>query len=345
MSKLRVLSSPLLAPSSPSSSSSSPQDCYDDSALEGVAANVKLLLKLIQDHKDACYKHKNDGRRMLRVATMMTILDNVRNRIQKCQFGNKRSEAELRRCNTDPKPQQQVHSPKTPPTDPRRRGGGAGGGGDESSSSSFDEHEKLKKAFNASLAARKSLEIMCSSLGKEKEIMSAELAKKVHEVNEMDEMINDLRAQNETLSEKLKQYASEPNREKRMMTSEAHGNAILQERNRALSDHLQRSLDGYRSLKRKLREAVEENLMAQSTMEEMVGKVKESLTRFRSFKGRIAADSSAAAAIEAEIVHLEEVFDLLQMKVATTKIGQNKKIDYGKQQKSETAISRPYVAV
>ncbi|KAL0300568.1 UNVERIFIED_CONTAM: hypothetical protein Sradi_6333600 [Sesamum radiatum] len=79
------------------------QHQYNDSALEGVTANVKLLLKLIQDHKDACDKEKNGRRRMLRVATMITILDNVRDRIQKSQsFGNKRSEADL--INTDLRP-------------------------------------------------------------------------------------------------------------------------------------------------------------------------------------------------------------------------------------------------
>ncbi|KAL0305450.1 UNVERIFIED_CONTAM: hypothetical protein Sradi_5962300 [Sesamum radiatum] len=128
---------------------------YDDSALEGVAAHVKLLLKLIKDHKDACdnKEKKNDARRMLRVATMMTILDTIRSRIQKCQsFGGKRYAGD-------------------------------------------DEKDKLRRELGASLAARKSLEIMCSSLGKEKEIMAAELLKKVHELNEMEELINDLKDQ------------------------------------------------------------------------------------------------------------------------------------------------------
>lgn len=56
------------------------------------------------DHKYAFKKWGNYNRRMLRVAGMITLNDNVRNRIQNCQsLGNKRSEAKLRRCNTDVK--------------------------------------------------------------------------------------------------------------------------------------------------------------------------------------------------------------------------------------------------
>ncbi|PWA35716.1 myosin heavy chain-related protein [Artemisia annua] len=133
----------------PSSSQLVEQD--NDSALEGVAANIKLLLKLVQDHKEACQKNTNDGRRMLRVAGMMTILDLVRTRIQKCQsFGVQR--AALRRCNSDIRAC--VEKDKAP-TD----------------SMLDDQKEMLKRELNVSMTARKTLEKMCSSLGKEKEIM------------------------------------------------------------------------------------------------------------------------------------------------------------------------------
>ncbi|XP_027086267.1 uncharacterized protein [Coffea arabica] len=312
MSKSRVHSSPDLTPSAS-------EDDYDDSGLEGVAANVKLLLKLIQDHNNACHKQKNDGRRKLRVATMMTILDNVRTRIQKCQFvGNKRSEAELRRCNTDVQARDVTRESKH--------------GGDLVA----DEQEKLRKALNASLAARKSLEAMCSSLGKEKEIMESELAKKNHEVNEMEELISDLKEQNETLSEKVKECASEHRDYNKSAVggaglvvgadiTQGHTNAILQERNRALSEHLLRSLDGYRSIKRKLKEAVEENLVARVMMEEMMVKFKGSLEIFRNFKEKIAASALSDPSvddIQEEINQLENIFESLTVQVA--KHGQKK---------------------
>lgn len=40
--------------------------------------------------------NRNDGRKMLRVAIMLTILDNVRSRIQRYQFKPKRTEADVR---------------------------------------------------------------------------------------------------------------------------------------------------------------------------------------------------------------------------------------------------------
>ncbi|XP_047953262.1 uncharacterized protein LOC125199201 [Salvia hispanica] len=98
---------------------------HDDSSLDGAAAPIKLLLKLIQDHKDACGKG-HDSRRMLRVATMVTILDTVKTRIQKCQsFGNKTTKATLRRCNT---------GLSQPPKDKKGRVEAAG-----------DEKEKLRE--------------------------------------------------------------------------------------------------------------------------------------------------------------------------------------------------------
>ncbi|KAJ6949667.1 hypothetical protein NC651_003600 [Populus alba x Populus x berolinensis] len=42
-----------------------------------------------------------------------------------------------------------------------------------------------------------------ASDGKEREIMAAELARKVHELNETEELVYDLKSQNETLMAKL----------------------------------------------------------------------------------------------------------------------------------------------
>ncbi|CAK9162608.1 unnamed protein product [Ilex paraguariensis] len=297
MNRIRAHSSPELVHSSPSS------EQYDDSALEGVAAHIKLLLKLIQDHKDACKKEKNDGRRMLRVATMMTILDNIRTRIQKCQsFGSKTSAAELRRCNTELRP---ANVPRD-----KRQG-----------EPIADEKERLRKELNASLAARKSLEIMCSSLGKEKEIMASELARKVHEENEMEELINDLKAQNETLLEKVKEFSAE-NKERSSDRAETQRNAVLQERNKALSEQLLRSLDGYRSMKRKFKQAQEENAVMCATMEEIVTEAGLSLDHIRGFKQRIATGSEPVVNMQEEISELENMFECFEVKVS--KHGQKK---------------------
>ncbi|XP_059638465.1 uncharacterized protein LOC132280750 [Cornus florida] len=296
MSNIRANSAPDLLPSSTSTNR------RDHSSLEGVAANVKLLLKLIQDHNEACAKEKNDSRRMLRVAGMMTILDNVRTRIQKCQSFGLKKEAELRRCNTDVKS-------SNVPMDKRIMEPIA------------DEKEKLRRKLAGSLAARKSLEIMCSSLGKEKEIMAAELSRKVHELTGMEELINDLKAQNETLLERVHECAAQ-HKSGGGLERQGQVYAALQERNRALSEQLLRSLDGYKSMKRKLREAKEENGAMRGTMEEMVAEVGAGLERIRSFKQRITTGSEPGIDIEEEeISQLENMFECFEVKL--TKHGQN----------------------
>ncbi|KAK1375540.1 myosin heavy chain, striated muscle [Heracleum sosnowskyi] len=281
---------------------------YDDSALEGVAANVKLLLKLIQDHKDACKKGQKDSRRMLRVAGMMTVLDNVRDRIKKCQsFGNKSSQAELRRCNTDVK--------ANPPQDKKSAAGIAD-----------DEKERLRKDLNASLAARKRLEVICSSIGKEKEIMAAELARKNYELSELEEHSNDLREQNRTLLWKVRELAAE--REYKTFDNEnskAQGStADLQARNKALSEQLLRYVDGYRSMKRNLREIKEEAIVMRETVEEMSEKVAAGLEHVRALKQEIQTESDSDQLIICKegTSEVEHVFECLEMLVS--KHGQRK---------------------
>lgn len=254
----------------------------------GVAANVKLLLKLIQDHKDACKTQRNDGRRMLRVAGMMTILDMVRTRIQKCQsFGTKR--ADLTRS-----------SPLQSPKDKRL-----------SDSILVDDKENLKRELNANMAARKSLEIMCSGLGKEKEIMMGELSKKTHELAEMEEHINDLKEQNETLLEKVRECAEMHKDEEK--EKETQGAVELQERNKSLSNQLLKSLDGYRSMKRKLKEVNEENIVMQNTMEEMGAKVSASLEKIRNYKQHFPTESDEIVDIEEGVSELEHMFKCFEL--------------------------------
>lgn len=263
--------------------------------LLGIATNVKLLLKLVQDHNEACTKDI-DERKPQRVAGMISIIDDVKTRIQKCQtLGRK---AELRRCNTDLR--------QNAPRDKK-----------SSQEPIADEKEKLRKELSASLAARKSLEIMCSSLGKEKEIMSSELARKVHELNETEELVNDLRVQNEMLLGKVQAYAAD-HKEKRSNIGggETQGNAALQDRNKALSEQLLKSLDGYRSLKRKLKDAHEENMRIQTTVEEIGMEAEAALRRILSLKERIVINNEEGVDIGKEISALETLFQSFNMKIS-----------------------------
>nr|CAN67097.1 hypothetical protein VITISV_016808 [Vitis vinifera] len=279
MSRVRAISSPDLLPSSlndHTNHNQNIQDRPDDLSLEGVSTNIKLLLKLIQDHNEACAKDINDERKLQRVAGMMTnILDDVKFRIQKCQTLSKKREAELRRCNTDLRP---GHVPRDKkPTE-------AGG----------EEKQKMKKELNASLAAQKSLEIMCSSLGKEKEIMATELARKVQELSGTEELVNDLKAQNEMLLEK-----------------EMKPSKIVTRRS---SEKLLKSIDGYRSLKRKLKEAQEENAGLHMTLEEVGVDVAAGLDQIRSFRQRIITGNEQAVDIEEEMSALAHMFERFEIK-------------------------------
>lgn len=283
--RVRAFSSPELLLPLPASSTEGPEDY----SLEGVATNVRLLLKIIQDHNDASTKD-NDDRKMRRFAGMVTILDDVKLRIQKFQSGKKKS-PQLRRCNTDLRRSQAPADKK--PQEPVS-----------------DEKERLRKQLNASMAARKSLEMMCSSLGKEKEIMAAEIARKVRELNEAEELVNDLKAQNETLMSKLQVRATQ----KKFSNSggETPGNAALQERNRTLSEQLLKSLDSCRSLKRKYKVAKEENREICASMDVIKMEVGAGLEKIRSFRSRVAIGKD----IEEEISTLEKMFQGFDMKIS-----------------------------
>ncbi|XP_015868467.3 uncharacterized protein LOC107405889 [Ziziphus jujuba] len=287
MSRVRALSSPEL----PSTANS--RERPEDHSLEGIATNVKLLLKLIQDQNEACAKDV-DERKAQRVAGMMSIIDDVKARIQKFQSVGRR--AELRRCNTDLRP----HVPKDK----------------KASEPITDEKEKLRRELSASLAARKSLEIMCSSVGKEREIIATELARKVHELNGLEELVNDLRAQNDKLLAKVQACAAEHKEKKSISGEDTQGNAALQERNKALSEQLLKSLDGYRSLKRKLKDSQEENIKSQTTMEEMGMEAQAGLDHVRSLRERFATWNEEDDDIDKEISALENLFESFNMKIS-----------------------------
>ncbi|KAG2688857.1 hypothetical protein I3760_09G113300 [Carya illinoinensis] len=289
MSRIRAFSSPELAPPMTNHTESS-----EDYFFEGIATNVKLLLKLVQDHNEARSK-ENDDRKVQRVAGMVKIIEDVKSRIEKCQTSGKKKE--FRRCNTDLRPNIPVDVKKP----------------DELV---IDEKEKLRKELNASLAARKSVEVLCSSLGKEKEIIASELARKVQEMNGMEELINDLKAQNEKLSNKVQACAQE-HKERKYGKAETQGVAGLQERNKALSAQLLKSLEGYRSLKRKFKEAKEENVGILAAMEEVGMDAQAGISRLRSFRQRMASRAEKPPLdIEEEISALEHMFEGFNMKIS-----------------------------
>ncbi|XP_019055774.1 PREDICTED: uncharacterized protein LOC109115821 [Nelumbo nucifera] len=104
----------------------------------------------------------------------------------------------------------------------------------------FDVRVKLYSEtpkLSASMAAQKSLERMFSGLGKEKEIEAGELTRKVHELKDTKEFLNDDKAHNNMLLAKVQACAAR--------------NKIAT----LLSKNLLRSLDGYRFLTKKLKES------------------------------------------------------------------------------------------
>ncbi|XP_020237025.1 uncharacterized protein LOC109816422 [Cajanus cajan] len=293
MDRIRAYSSPHFLSSSTSNFNGQPEE---ECGLEGLATNVKLLLKLIQDHNGSSPK-ENDERKYHRVNGMMLILDEARSRVQKIQSSTMRK-AELRRCNTDLRPNLPTPKDKRPPDAP------------------MDEKERLKRELNASLVARQSLQALCSSLGKEKQIMAAELARKAQELTEMEDFIGDLKAQNDMLMEKLHECSSEQ-KEKKSNTNgvEMECNIVLRERNKALSEQLQKSLDGYRSMKRKLRDVLEENRQIRDTMEQMEEELQAGIHRISSFKeGK--RSSKLGNDIKEGISALEHMLHSLMMKIS-----------------------------
>ncbi|CAN8308527.1 unnamed protein product [Cochlearia groenlandica] len=296
MSRLRAFSSPDLVPSD-SESITSPttpteNQSHQDSGLQGISTNVKLLLKLVQDHNEATSKQRDEWK-IQRVNTMMTILDDLKTRIQKSQEQSSSSgKKELRRCNTELKPRQ---DPTKNPLKP--------------SHNDSDDVQKLRRELNASIASRKSLQMMCSSLGKEKEIMAVELSRKAHEVSGMEELISDLKAQNEKLLKKVQNCAVEHNNKEKQID-----NVGGQGRNRELSEQLLKSIDGYRSLKRRYKEVQEENESMRQVLRDSEEKVNVGTQRLSELHEKITREDEVN--LENEISDLEKLFQELGLKIS-----------------------------
>ncbi|XP_023542824.1 uncharacterized protein LOC111802625 [Cucurbita pepo subsp. pepo] len=274
----------------------SPRQNHVDQNFVGVSTNVRLLLKLIHEYKDASVKG-NNGSRDQRISEMMLIIDDVKTQIQKSQFLGKKRAAELRRCNTDLR--------RNVPRDKR------------SNEPVMDEKERLRRELNASMAARKSLESICSSIGKEKEIIAKELARTVQQLNGMEEHLNDLKAQNEMLMCKVQACVAE-HRVKKNNVPDAQANMeALQKRNKVLTEQLLKSLDAYRSLKRKIKEYQEKRSGENARMEEMGLRVRVGLDRIHSFKEMFTQnDDEKHIDIEHEISALEHMFKCFDLEIS-----------------------------
>lgn len=277
----------------PGSSDESEEHDYPN--LEDVTATVELLMRQIQNHQNICCNDQNG---------MMTILEDLKTQIFETRvFENTKKESKTRCCQTELK-----LSRDKKPNDP------------------MYEIEKLRRA-------QKSLEAICSSLGKEKEIMASELVKKAREISGTEELLSDLKTQNETLSSKIKQLVAE-NKGK----SQCH--VALQERNKALSEKLLRTLEGYKSMKRKLKEADEDNRAMRGAMEEMNGEIGTSLERIRGFKQSVTIGGESTVEIEEKIAELENMFECFQTKVSK----HGKKIGECVKPKGEISACSPVLA-
>ncbi|PON87774.1 myosin heavy chain-like protein [Trema orientale] len=323
MSGLRAFSSPELSPSPKIHGERS-----EDHSFEGIATNIKLLLKLVQDHNEAGTRDGVDDRKSQRVAGMMSIIEDVKTRIQKSQSSGRKPE--LRRCNTDLLRSNNSSSSGSAPRDNTKK---------SNELPINDEKERLKRQLSMSLAARKSLEILCGSLGKEKEIMASELSRKVQECASLEELVSDLRAQNDMLLGKVKACAAE-HKERRSSSGvgeTSQGNAALQERNRALSEQLLKSLDGYRSLKRKLKDSQEESVKMEVEMEKMGVEVQDGIERIQRLKEKIGKwGGEKEVDIDQEIKALEGMFECFTLKISKHR---QRKSESPKK-KNETKVSK-----
>ncbi|XP_057745967.1 uncharacterized protein LOC130965246 [Arachis stenosperma] len=263
----------------------------DERGLEGVATNMKLLLKLIEDYNGS---KESDQHKIQRVNGIMSILDETRGRVQRFQMNNMKTnqiKRELRRSNSDIKSSSVVIAREKTIT---------------------DEKERMRRELQSSFVVRQSLQALCSSLGKEKQIMACELARKAQELAEMEELVADLKEQNEMLMKKL-------NSNIKIDEGGNRNNVVLHEMNRTLTHQLQISLDGYRSLKIKYMETQEENRDIHADMKEMEVQVQAGIQRLQGLKKiaeMIAKNDKERKAIKDQILALEQLLASLHMKIS-----------------------------
>jgi len=148
------------------------------------------------------------------------------------------------------------------------------------------ENQKLQKELSAKLTDLKNLHIMFSTLGREKEIMAAELVRKARILGEMEEDLNDLKEQNTILSNKLEAYARENKTKNRDNQATI---ASLQNRNKLLAEQVLKTSEGYRAYKRKSKELQEQN----SGFKREIGNLKVSILKQEKFTRVLESERAA----------------------------------------------------
>ncbi|KAL5977404.1 hypothetical protein ACLOJK_021750 [Asimina triloba] len=254
-------------------------------------SGILVLLKLIHDHKD------DDGRQPGRVSGMISILDGVKARIEQSQTPptpTPTNKAQFRRCNTELRRATASKKPQEP---------------------AAEENQRLRREASENKTTRKNLERMFSSLGKEKEIMEAELAHKARRLNEMAEELDDLKIQNERLTEKINACAAHHKERKEERVVEREVTAAFQERNQLLSVQLLRSLEGYRNMKRKSKQVQDENEKIRSQMVDIAKQVEVGLDRIHDLKRRVRR-SQDPMDVEHELSNMERMFRCFGDKIA-----------------------------
>lgn len=261
----------------------------------GVATNVKVLLKLIQDHNMSNSKD-NLERKTHRMAGMISIIDEVKNRIQKIQTTSKK--AEFRRCKTDvSKSIAPLLEDEKPPE-----------------VTTVEEKEKPRRDLHSSLTSNPNIQALCSSLGKEKQIMASELARQAQELSELEDYITDLKDQNQMLMEKLRSYSLE--RKERSGEMEKQDNKIVQQKNKELSKQLLKVNDGFQTLKKRFQETQAERTQMLATMKEMEVEVQAGVKKIQEFKEKLAKKGEDDLNFKEAVSALEHVLESLSLKIS-----------------------------
>ncbi|MED6168287.1 hypothetical protein PIB30_010345 [Stylosanthes scabra] len=282
----------------PSPSSNYPGQPGDDRGLEGVATNIKLLLKLIEDYNGG---KESDQHKIQRVNGIMSILDETRGRIQRFQLNNIKTnmiKRELRRTCSDIKSSSVVIAREKTIT---------------------DEKERMRRELQSSFVVRQSLQALCSSLGKEKQIMASELARKAQELAEMEEFVSDLKKQNKMLMHKLKECSNNADLVEIDQGGNNKGNVALHEMNKTLTERLQMSLDGYRNLKMKYMDTQEENRDIHADIEEMEVQVQAGIQRIRDLMNiaeTVGTSDEERKPMKEQILALEQILTSHHMKIS-----------------------------
>ncbi|CAA7408898.1 unnamed protein product [Spirodela intermedia] len=261
------------------------------------------------------------------MAGILCVLDEVTSGLERFHAPARRRKAELRRCSTD------LCRSGEPPTAGLQLGKDRG----LPETTTVEENQRLRKELSASLTMQKNLQKMFSNQGKEKEIMGGELARKAQELQDIEEHLSDVKAQNERLLEKVRLCATEHKEKKSRGGGDAPPAACEQyliDRNNTLSEQLIRTLDGYRALKRKVKDLQEEKAKVQEKVAEMAARMSKGFCHIRDFCRRLATGMGNAPAedddVEEDISSIENVLRGLMANMSSAVAGRVGNMEFPK---------------